>query len=157
MLADAKEDAVSAEQVTDPALAEVDKEIDWYMSHKVRNRKLYHSLKALQIIAAALVPVLTSTQGEWQPLIAGLGVFIVAAEGIQQLGHFHQNWVRFALAGEALKRERRLYIARAGDYDTDDTADKPAKLLAERLEDIVSREATDWVADVKPKETASTD
>lgn len=133
-----------------PAFGHLDEEIDWYSRHRARNRILYHFLKALQILAAALVPVLTSSIGisGSAALIAGLGVFIVVAEGIQQLGRFHENWIRFSLAAEALKRERRLYLSHAGVYSAVETRDT---LLAERLEDVLSSETNQWANTVSKR------
>jgi hypothetical protein len=67
----------------------------------------------------------------------------VAAEGIQQLGRYHDNWLRFAQAGEALKREKYLYLVGAGDYAN---SDDPDRLLAERIEETISRETGSWAA-----------
>jgi hypothetical protein len=122
-------------------------EIHWYSSRKARNRNLYHGIKALQVLAAALVPVLTNLLDErtaW--MISALAVFVVVAEGLQQLGRFQQNWVRYSLAGEALKREYRLYESRAGDYSD---IRNPYKLLAERLEQVLQADASSWLMDLQ--------
>ena len=131
-----------------PAFGHLEEQIEWYSRHKARNRNLYHSLKALQILAAALVPVLTNANGlaSSAALIGGLGVFIVVAEGIQQLGRFHENWIRYALAAEALKREKRLYLSVASVYSAVETRDT---LLAERLEEVISSEASQWANTVR--------
>jgi hypothetical protein len=42
-----------------------------------------------------------------------------------------------------MEREKALWAARAGDYAD---ADRPDALLALRIEDLTSREATQWVA-----------
>ena len=42
-----------------------------------------------------------------------------------------------------MEREKALWTARAGD---DPDADRPDALLALRIEDLSSREATQWVA-----------
>ncbi len=64
-------------------------------------------------------------------------------EGIQQLYRFHDNWVRYRWTNAGMQRERSLWTARASDYAT---ADRPDALLALRIEDLTSREATQWVA-----------
>ena len=71
-----------------------------------------------------------------------LGGLIVVLEGIQQLYRF-TNWVRYRWTTAAMEREKSLRTARAGDYaDTD----RPDALLALRIEDLSSREATQSVA-----------
>lgn len=139
--------SMGTEPQNEITLARLDEEIIWYGKRKRRNRNLYAGIKALQITAAAFVPVLTSTEYgrtslSW--LIATLGAMVVVAEGFQQLGQFHQNWLRYGQACEALKREKYLFLAHAGDYS--DSA-VPVQLLAERLEDLLSQERGLWITE----------
>jgi hypothetical protein len=125
-----------------PVLGRVDELIRWYDRHATSARILYCTIKVTQIVLAAAVPVAAGL--ELPKLVTGsLGGLIVVLEGIQQLYRFHDNWVRYRWTTSAMQREKSLWTARAGDYAT---ADRPDALLALRIEDLTSREATQWVA-----------
>jgi uncharacterized protein DUF4231 len=74
---------------------------------------------------------------------AGLGIFIVVLEGLQQLDQYHSNWISYRSTCEALKHEKFLYLAKAGMYAT---ANDPHALLAERVESLVSQEHAKWAS-----------
>jgi hypothetical protein len=123
-------------------LHRADELITWYDRHATSARILYCTIKVAQIVLAAAVPVAAGL--ELPKLLTGsLGGSIVVLEGIQQLYRFHDNWVRYRWTNAGMQREKALWAARAGDYAT---ADRPDALLALRIEDLTSREATQWVA-----------
>ena len=123
-------------------LRRVDDQIRWYERHATTARIWYCGIKVAQIVLAAAVPVAAGL--DLPKLITGsLGGLIVVLEGIQQLYRFHDNWVRYRWTTAAMEREKALWTARAGDYSD---ADRPDALLALRIEDLSSREATQWVA-----------
>ena len=123
-------------------LRRVDYLIHWYDRHATTARIWYCGIKVAQIVLAAAVPVAAGL--DLPKLITGsLGGLIVVLEGIQQLYRFHDNWVRYRWTTAAMEREKSLWTARAGDYSG---IDRPDALLALRIEDLSSREATQWVA-----------
>ena len=133
----------------DAFLDRVDHQIRWYDRHATTARIWYCSIKLAQIILAASVPVAAGL--DLPKLLTGsLGGLIVILEGVQQLYRFHDNWVRYRWTASAMEREKSLWTARAGDYAT---ADRPNALLALRIEDLTSREATQWVALQQPPST----
>ena len=101
-------------------------------------------LKLIVIVAAALIPFLSGTEGFKPPwLVGGLGVVIAVAEGIQQLNQHHTNWTNYRSTCEALKHEKYLYLAKAPPYAG--AADAHA-LLAERVESLMSQETAKWTS-----------
>jgi len=123
-------------------LRRVNRQIQWYDRHATTARIWYCGIKVAQIVLAAGVPVAAGL--DLPKLITGsLGGLVVVLEGIQQLYRFHDNWVRYRWTNAAMEREKALWAARAGDYAD---ADRPDALLALRIEDLTSREATQWVA-----------
>src|SRR5262249_5612342 len=80
---------------------------------------------------------------------AGLGVFIVVLEGMQQLNQYHANWISYRSTCEALKHEKYLYLAQAGPYAG---AANPRAMLAERIESLVSQEHAKWSSAQAPAE-----
>jgi uncharacterized protein DUF4231 len=117
--------------------------VQWYTLANRQAMRWYTSLKAIQILAAAAIPVLTATGGSsstTKGLIAGLGALIVVLEGIQQLKKYAQNGLLWGQGKEALKREYFLYRAEVKPYDQADRQ----QILASRIEQIIGREVAKW-------------
>jgi Protein of unknown function (DUF4231) len=116
--------------------------ICWYEREaKIKNRA-HKGLRVASIAAAAAIPVLAAASA--QPVFGALlGGSVVALEAIQELFQFQRNYVTFATAKEALKRERALYAAAAGPYRRSRTKDRD-RLLAERVEALVATETAGW-------------
>jgi len=116
--------------------------IKWYNSHSQSNRWAYLTMKAVQIVLAAAIPILTPLEISRQA-IAVMGGTIGVLEGIIQLGQFHQSWIRYRSTCEALRSELFLYRTHAGSYSE---ASDPQALLAERSNSLVSAENSRWQA-----------
>jgi len=126
----------------DVTLDHLQDQIEWYDRKSGRNQQSFKFLKICTILAAALVPVLVKTNvTSW--ITAGLGVFIVIVEGLQQLNQYHSNWISYRSTCEALKHEKFLYLGKAGPYAA---ARDPHALLAERIESLVSQEHAKWAS-----------
>jgi len=114
--------------------------IAWYDRRAVVARRSYLTLKVAQLVLAAAIPV-GAAAGAGSVFAAVLGGTIVVVEGLQQLFKFHDSWLGYRSACEALQRERYLFGARAGPYR--DRPD-PEPLLAERVESVMAREHDAW-------------
>jgi Protein of unknown function (DUF4231) len=112
----------------------------WYENRARGNKRAYFSLKVAQIVIAAAIPAVAAA-GASAGFAGALGAVVVVLEGLQQLFQFQQNWITYRNTAEALSRERRLYEARAGHYAE---ADHPDRLLAERVETLISQEHAAW-------------
>jgi hypothetical protein len=138
----------------DPAaltLARLDDQICWYDDQASRNNAADKTLKVIGIAAAALVPVIVAAS--LNPVAgAGLGALAVIAQATQELFQFQRSWVTFGAAREALKHERYLYLAHAGDYAS--SSQNPAGLLAVRVERIIGQETSSW-AESQSKDTGA--
>jgi len=133
--------AAPSDDVGALTLARLDDQICWY-DQEARDNNLYAKIsKFVGIAAAALIPVVTALSSA-PAVIAAFGAAAVIAQATQELGQFQRNWVTFGAAREALKHERYLYLARAGDYGP--SAKDPVRLLAVRVERIVGRETSGW-------------
>jgi hypothetical protein len=127
---------------TEPTLARLEDQINWYDKKSSYNQRVYKWIKVAQILSGALVP-LSAGLGAPAYATGGLGVVIVALEGLQQLNQYQQLWITYRATCEALRHEKYLYLAGAGPYGN---ADKPRPLLAERIEGLVSQEHAKWVS-----------
>jgi hypothetical protein len=112
----------------------------WYDDHANRARIMYWTIKVIQLILGASIPVVAGLHAP-AALTGTLGALIVVLEGVQQLFQYHDNWMRYRMAATALAKEGNLFQARAGDYSTGN----PLALLAVRTETITSDEATAWL------------
>jgi hypothetical protein len=122
--------------------ARLAEELAWYDTRSRKNQRWYRAIKVLQLIAAALVPVMAG-MGVSAWITGGLGSAIVVMEGVQQLYQFQEHWIAYRSTWEGLRGEQHLYEAQAGDYAT---AVSPPVLLAERIEGLVAREHARWVS-----------
>jgi hypothetical protein len=139
----------SPEQLTLERLAD---NLEWYSAKSTKNKNWFQTLKVVTIVSAALIPVLSTSGIRYGSQVsAGLGVLIAVIESLQQVKQYHDNWINYRAAEEALKHEQYLYLARAGSYRG---VDSPETLLAERVEAIVSQEEKGWVStQTSPKQS----
>ncbi len=128
----------AAEETTE----RLEDQINWYDRRSTFNQRLYKWLKIIEIIAAAIIPVVALANDVHPLVIAGLGVVIIVLEGLQNINQFHHNWITYRSTCEDLKHEKYLWIARGGPYAEEEN---PGRLLAERIESIISREHSKWV------------
>ena len=127
----------------DPTLERLDDQIAWYDRKATSNQRMYKTGKTIVIVAAALIPFVSGLPWAQPWHMGALGVLIAVIEGLQQLNQYHANWTAFRATAEELKREKYLYLAKAGPYAG--VADAHA-LLAERAEGAMSRETASWSA-----------
>ncbi len=134
----------------DPTTERLNDQIDWYDKKSSFNQRRFKALKITVIIAAALIPLLSSSQLPFAPatgvpawVLGALGSLIAIIEGIQQLNQYQANWISYRSTSEALKHEKYLYLAQAGPYAGTANA---RSLLAERIESQVSQEHSKWTS-----------
>ena len=120
----------------------------WYDRKATRN-KLWHMRLGLVIIAAGAA---TAVVQIWSPsppdspvhwiavLTALLGMSVVIAKGVDRLWGFDENWSNYRQASEAMKREMRMYVNRAGPYVSVSDGDEAYRLFVERVEAIIAAE-----------------
>lgn len=115
-------------------------QLRWYEEKSTHHRRWFQTLKVLQLVIAAAIPVIAAA-GASAAVGGALGATIVVLEGVQQLFQFQQNWITHRTTAEALKHEQFLYLAEAGPYAA---APRPLALLAERIEGLMAQEHASW-------------
>ena len=123
-------------------------QIGWYDRRSIKAQKQYRMLKAAQIVVAALIPVASLVRPTDAVVPGILGAVILILEGFQEMGMYRQNWQKYRSSCETLRHEKYLYMAQAGLYADMEDADR-LKLLATRVEELVSQEHTNWVEQFK--------
>jgi len=122
-------------------MAPLEDQIAWYDRKSVSAQRWLKGLKIITIVAAAIVPLAAGLG--WAPVTVGaIGVLIVVAEGLQHLNQYQHNWITHRSTCEALKHEKYLFRAQAGPYAS---ASNPSKVLAERVESLISQEHAKWI------------
>jgi hypothetical protein len=116
-------------------------QIGWYDAKSTTNKLWFIGLKVISLVAGAFIPLLAGYETP-RYILGGLGVVIVILEGLQQLLQYHANWLNYRSTSESLKHEKYLFFAGAGPYESEATRDR---LLAERIESLVSHEHFKWV------------
>lgn len=118
----------------------LESQLSWYDGNARSNQFWFKALKVVQIALAAAIPV-TAAAGASATVAGAMGALIVIVEALQQLFQFQPNWTSYRSTCEALKREKYLFLAHAGDYSG--LADGE-QLLAMRVEALVSDETSKW-------------
>jgi uncharacterized protein DUF4231 len=131
-----------------PTLERLDGQIAWYDAKSRQCQHRFKFLKAVVLAAAAAIPVVAAFDVPlWVPGI--LGAVVVVVEGLLQAYQYHQNWITYRSTAEALKHEKYLYLARADVYST---TKHPLRLLAERIEGLISQEHARWISSRRHQE-----
>ena len=125
-----------------PTLQRLDEQIAWYDGKSRECQLRYKGLKAVVIIGAAAIPVIAAF--DVPVYVAGiLGGIVVVVEGLLQAYQYHKNWITYRSTAESLKHEKYLYLARADAYAY---SKRPLRLLAERIEGLISQEHARWIS-----------
>ena len=123
--------------------ARLDDQINWYDEKSRRAQQMFKMLKAVTIIAAAGVPIVGQLIPHNTIVVSILGAVVIVVESIQQMNQYQQLWITYRATAESLKHEKYLHAAGAGPYGE---TQNPDRLLAERVEGLVSQEHARWVA-----------
>lgn len=120
----------------------LEEQLNWYETKSAYNQRMFKWLRSATIAISVLIPLTAGfIKQAW--VTGGLGTLIAFCEGLQQLNQYHHNWITYRSTAEALKHEKYLFLATAGHYAT---AENPNRLLAERVESLVSQEHAKWAS-----------
>ena len=125
----------------------LDNQIDWYSDKSSRCKVWYRSLRIIEIVAAAIIPLLSGMDNllysNW--IIGGLGMLIAISAATGSLFKYHENWIQYRATSEALKHEKFLFLGGSAPYD----GENAFQLLVQRVEGLISKENTNWMVAVK--------
>lgn len=121
----------------------LENQIDWYDTKSQKNQYWFKSLRATEIICAALIPFIagfSDTNPLTQIVIGSLGVIIAICAGLSVLNKYQENWLTYRTTCETLKHEKFLFLTGCTPYDKDNAF----KQLVERTESLISKENSQW-------------
>ena len=123
-------------------------QINWYDKKAVSNQKSYRFYQWGLIILSALTPVLIAIdQGDvwahlwWWPLASSVLVDLMTTA--LKVFKYQETWINYRTTCETLRKEIHFFEAGTDVYE--DAVDKEA-LFVERVEMLISRENTLWLA-----------
>jgi hypothetical protein len=121
----------------------------WHSKEASRNKKWYHRIEIIALVAGGLIPVLNVINAipeQWlRGISAALAALAVTVAGVSKLYKFQENWLSFRALDEALKREKELYLNAVGEYGVG-TAHQRRTLLVGRVEDLLSGTTSQFLA-----------
>jgi hypothetical protein len=134
------------------ALKLADDSYKWYKAHAIRSRKSYKATEVLLILTSAAIPVsgLIDSGGALLPSLIGAIVFVLV--GLRSIFHWHENYLRFSQAREAVEAERRSFHIGIEPYD--DPA-RRAKILVAAVTRIEQEEMGTWLHTVATSSKAN--
>ncbi|SMO77068.1 DUF4231 domain-containing protein [Paracoccus laeviglucosivorans] len=127
------------------SLATLLRNAQYYETHARIASVLHHGSSLLIVVFSSAIPLIPLIGADTAALtfrMAVLGAAITIVQGARQLFGFHDRWIYYRTAREALRCEAILYHAEAGPYRTGDKN----KVLAEALNTILSTENLAWRA-----------
>ena len=129
----------------------VDNQIDWYDSKSKNSQNKYKLYSYIIIGASVAIPFFTNLAIDTfciKVFVSILGAATALSQGIINLNDYNTNWVEYRTVCETLKKEKYMYIARAGVYQNKESR---FSYFAERIESIISQENLNW-ANIKKDE-----
>lgn len=118
-------------------------QIDYYSKKATGAKRWFYTLRVIEIVAAALIPLLAGLNSKDNSLgwiIGVVGVVIAVVAGLLGLLKAQENWITFRSTSEQLKHERFLFETQVAPYDSQDRL----QLLVTRIEQMISSENSVW-------------
>jgi hypothetical protein len=129
-----------------PAWARLDDQLRYYSRSSRRCHLRYKLIKGGEILLGVAIPLLV--YHDLKLLTAASGAVIAAAEAFLHLNQYATLWIEYRATAERLKREKWLFLARAGAYRELTDADALVQ-LAEQVEQHLSGEHDKWLDDLR--------
>lgn len=132
----------------------VDDSISWYDAKSTVSKHYYNRAKAAQIVLSLIVPLLSGFANDHPVLnyiIGIIGFAVAIITGMLNLFKYQDKWTQYRTFAESLKREKFLFLTKAGIYNVEPAFDK----LVARIEELIAKENNTWsqyIDEAKSKE-----
>ncbi|MCI5145439.1 MAG: DUF4231 domain-containing protein [Candidatus Electrothrix sp. AR3] len=121
----------------------LDCQIHWYDSKSQTNKKWFKSLRAIEIVCAAIIPFFAglSENIPFGNMIIGiLGIVIAICVGLSTLNKYHENWLNYRTICETLRHEKYLFMTNSKPYAEEGEFGQ----FVEKIESLISKENSQW-------------
>ena len=123
----------------------VEDQFNWLDKKSKSNQKYYKNFRFTATFLSILIPFATgfiTADRDWLKIAIGVaGLLIAIIEFILATNKYHENWINYRSAAEALKRERNLFETKSGQYQYSET---PFNDFVVQIESILSQENSNW-------------
>lgn len=116
------------------ALSIANSSYSWYATAAIRSRRMYRLSEISVLVVSAAIPATAAIAPHNAITPAILGAIVVVLFGLRALFHWHENYLRFSRAREAVEAERRLYHTSAKPYDDPATRDQALVVTISKIE-----------------------
>nr|WP_225311227.1 DUF4231 domain-containing protein [Microbispora cellulosiformans] len=123
------------------ALQVADESHKWYARASIKARRYYRLSEVMQLLISAAIPLAAALIPGNARIPAVLGATLVVSTGLKSIFHWHDDYLRFSAAREAVEAERRLYLTGGEPYEDPATKDH---LLAKAVTRIERQEMDVW-------------
>lgn len=119
--------------------------IEWYEKFKRRQQLAYEISHGAIIVLSGLTPILILWEDVSAPLKALPPALVAVLIGLSGAFQWKENYLRFALASEALQSERVKFLTRTTRaYNATVSDDLAIQNFVSQIERIAIREAAEW-------------
>lgn len=126
-------------------ISRVDDQIEWYDKKSVICQKKYKTTQTIEIVLAALIPLLSSYTTDCVAIafiIGALGSAIAVIESLTKLYKWHENWIEYRSTCELLRFQKNLFLTKSAPYNTE--PESIENIFVCNIENIISSENNKW-------------
>lgn len=129
--------------------------IDQYLRWKKANGKKRDIAQSIALIFTAITPVLLliPLRNEYRDLLdviaAAAASVATIASGLLVINGWRENYVRYGYTWHTLQIERNRYLTHASEDYSENEPEEAARKFADRIEQIVIAEVSDWRAEMQ--------
>ena len=129
----------------DYALSVADGSYAWYRMRAARCRRAHKINEVALLVTTASIPLTSVVAPDYTAITAVLGGLAVLCAGFRGIFRWHENFLRFSAAREAVDAERRGYHTRSVPYQDVTTR---AQALVAAVTRIEQEEMKGWLSTV---------
>lgn len=132
-------------QIEEYMKTRVDDQITWYDNKSTSCQNKYKLTQTIEIILAALIPLLSAYSKDCMliAIIVGvLGSAIAIIESLTKLYKWHENWIEYRTTCELLKYQKHLFETKSAPYNTE--PESVENIFVRNIENIISSENNKW-------------
>lgn len=143
----------------------------WYIDKAKSHKHTYYLLSGLAMCANLMILIVNAAAGtavmqafKWEPnlITTGLAAIASLALGLNNLGHYKDNWMRYRRAAEVLKESLSRYVIKMKECQARNSGEKTAcqgrcgqgsygqyqcpliRELMDQVSEYVSKENEEW-------------
>ena len=116
----------------------VDKQQEWFSNKSRMNKRYYNFITGPTVVLSILVPCVISFNGIIGKILSILCSILIALGASFK---FNDKWSIYRLTSESLKRDKFLFLTKAGNYRYNDDAEP---VFVESIEQIIYNSNDNW-------------